>query len=249
LHGGIFADDYGTGKTLTLLSLIAFDKVGNVPEGTGEEDEGVSVCSCKKRGRVSEKGTGEPNTHTLLDSNIKESSGGMADKSSSASVAKQTLIVCPSSVCSTWKNQLLEHTEKGSLKLHKYYGDSKIKDVEELKKYDIVLTTYGAFANESFERWCPLLKIEWWRVILDEAHVIKNANAKQIRDFSKLTARRRWAVTGAPIQNGSFDLSSLMTFFRLDPLSTEYYWQELLQKHLANGDEKGFVRLQVISSC
>ncbi|KAJ6864256.1 SWI/SNF-related matrix-associated actin-dependent regulator of chromatin subfamily A member 3-like 1 [Populus alba x Populus x berolinensis] len=218
LHGGIFADDYGTGKTLTLLSLIALDKVGNVPERTGEEDEGVSVCSGKKRGRVSEMGAGEPKTHTLLDSNIKESSGGMADKSSSASVSKQTLIVCPSSVCSTWKNQLLEHTEKGSLKLHKYYGNSKIKDVEELKKYDIVLTTYGAFANESFQR-CPLLKIKWWRVILDEADVIKNADAKQSLAVSRLTARRRWAVTGAPIQNGSFDLFALIAFLRLDPLS------------------------------
>ncbi|KAL9373566.1 hypothetical protein Peur_033186 [Populus x canadensis] len=244
LHGGIFADDYGTGKTLTLLSLIAFDKVGNVPEGTGEEDEGVSVCSCKKRGRVSEKGTGEPNTHTLLDSNIKESSGGMADKSSSASVAKQTLIVCPSSVCSTWKNQLLEHTEKGSLKLHKYYGDSKIKDVEELKRYDIVLTTYGAFANESFERWCPLLKIEWWRVILDEADVIKNANAMQSKAVAGLTARRRWAVTGAPIQNGSFDLFALIAFLRLDPLSKKSYWQSLLERPLAKKDGNGFSRLQ-----
>ena len=247
LHGGIFADDYGTGKTLTLLSLIACDKVGNVPEGTGEEDEGVSVCSGKKRGRVSEKGTGEPKTHTLLDCNIKESSGGMADKSSSASVAKQTLIVCPSSVCSTWKNQLLEHTEKGSLKPLKYYGDSKIKDVEELKKYDIVLTTYGAFANESFERWCPLLKIEWWRVILDEADVIKNANAKQSKAVSWLTARRRWAVTGAPIQNGSFDLFALIAFLRLDPLSKKGYWQSLLERPLAKKDGNGFSRLQVIS--
>ena len=106
LHGGIFADDYGMGKTLTLLSLIAFDKVGNVPEVTGGEDEEVSVSSGKKRGRVGEKDAGEPKILTLLSSNIKESSGGKAGKSSSALVAKQTLIVCPSSVCSTWKNQL-----------------------------------------------------------------------------------------------------------------------------------------------
>ncbi|KAL9336130.1 hypothetical protein Peur_070618 [Populus x canadensis] len=193
-------------KEVIKAKLLDHQKVGNVHEGTGEEDEGVSVCSGKKRGRVSEKGTGEPKTHTLLDCNIKESSGGMADKSSSASVAKQTLIVCPSSVCSTWKNQLLEHTEKGSFKLLKYYGDSKIKDVEELKKYDIVLTTYGAFANESFER-------------------------------------RRWAVTGAPIQNGSFDLFALITFLRLDPLSKKGYWQSLLERPLAKKDGNGFSRL------
>ncbi|PNS97634.2 hypothetical protein POPTR_016G033700v4 [Populus trichocarpa] len=248
LHGGIFSDHYGSGKTLTLLSLIAFDKVGNVTEGTGEEDRVVYVSSGKKRkggGMVSEKGTGEQKMHSLLDSNIKESSVRMAGESSSALVAKKTLVVCPSAVCSTWENQLQEHTQNGSLKLYKYYGDNRTKDAEELMKYDIVLTTYSTLVAEGCEPTrCPLMKIEWWRVILDEAHVIKNANAKQIRDFSKLTARRRWAVTGAPIQNGSFDLFSLMVFFRLDPLSTECYWQRLFQKPLANGDEKGFSRLQ-----
>jgi SWI/SNF-related matrix-associated actin-dependent regulator of chromatin subfamily A3 len=251
LHGGVFADDYGLGKTLTLLSLIAFDKVGNVTEGTGEEDRLELVSRGKNWGRVSEKGTGEQKMHSLLDSNIKESSVRMAGESSSALVAKKTLVVCPSAVCSTWENQLQEHTQKGSLKLYKYYGDNRTKDAEELMKYDIVLTTYSTLVADGCEqKRYPLMKIEWWRVILDEAHVItKKANEQQSRELVKLTARRRWAVTGAPIQNGSFDLSSLMTFFRLDPLSTEYYWQELLQKHLANGDEKGFVRLQVISSC
>jgi SWI/SNF-related matrix-associated actin-dependent regulator of chromatin subfamily A3 len=148
---------------------------------------------------VSEKGTGEQKMHSLLDSNIKESSVRMAGESSSALVAKKTLVVCPSAVCSTWENQLQEHTQNGSLKLYKYYGDNRTKDAEELMKYDIVLTTYSTLVAEGCEPTrCPLMKIEWWRVILDEAHVIKNANAKQIRDFSKLTARRRWAVTGAP---------------------------------------------------
>ncbi|KAJ6300511.1 hypothetical protein OIU76_021328 [Salix suchowensis] len=206
LHGGIFADDHGLGKTLTFLSLIALDKVGNVTGGTGDEERLV------------------------------------AGESSCPLVAKKTLVVCPSAVCSTWEDQLQEHTQKGSLKLYKYSGYSRTKDAEELMKYDIVLTTYSTLVAGGCE---PLMKIEWWRVILDEAHVItKKANEMQSQELIKLTARRRWAITGSPIQNGSFDSSSLMKFLRLHPLSTEYYWQNLLQKHLANGDEKGFSLLQ-----
>ncbi|KAG6743677.1 hypothetical protein POTOM_052378 [Populus tomentosa] len=207
LHGGIFADDHGLGKTLTFLSLISFDKVGTLPEATGKRDMVKSVSSGKKRGGlVRGKGTGGQKTHTLLGNNTKESSLGMADESSSALVPKQTLIVCPSVVCSTWESQLQEHTHKGSLKLYKYYGNSRTKDVEELKKYDIVLTTYRTLTAECFRRMrCPLMKIEWWRVILDEAHVIKNANARQSR--------------------------------ALDPLSIKRYWQGLLQRPLADGDE------------
>ncbi|KAB5519295.1 hypothetical protein DKX38_023614 [Salix brachista] len=211
LHGGIFADDHGLGKTLTFLSLIALDKVGNVTEGTGDhEDRLVSMR--------------------------------MAEESSCRLVAKKTLVVCPSAVCSTWENQLQEHTQKGSLKLYKYSGDSRTKDAEELMKYDIVLTAYSTLVAGGCE---PLMKIEWWRVILDEAHVItKKANEMQSQELIKVTARRRWAVTGSPIQNRSFNSSSLMKFFRLHPLSTDYYWLNLLQIHLANGDEKGFSLLQ-----
>ncbi|KAJ6304279.1 hypothetical protein OIU77_018029 [Salix suchowensis] len=161
LHGGIFADDHGLGKTLTFLSLIAFDKVGNVTEGTGDhEDRLVSMR--------------------------------MAEESSCRLVAKKTLVVCPSAVCSTWENQLQEHTQKGSLKLYKYSGDSRTKDAEELMKYDIVLTTYSTLVAGGCE---PLMKIEWWRVILDEAHVItKKENEMQSQELIKVTARRRWAI-------------------------------------------------------
>jgi len=80
---------------------------------------------------------------------------------------------------------------------YKHYGNSRTNDVEDLKKYDMMLTTYRTLTNECFRRMrCPLRKIEWWRVILDEAHVIKNANAKRSRAVTKFTARRRWAVTG-----------------------------------------------------
>ena len=110
-----------------------------------------------------------------------------------------------------------------------------------------MLTTYGTFGIESYEGWCPLLKIEWWRVILDEADVIKNANAKQSMAVCSLTTRRRWAVTGAPIHNGPFDLFGLIAFLRLNPLSKRRYWQSLFERPLAKQDENGFSRLQVIS--
>ncbi|KAJ0098974.1 hypothetical protein Patl1_21138 [Pistacia atlantica] len=75
---------------------------------------------------------------------------------------------------------LEEHTIPGKLKTYMYYGD-RTKDIEELKE-----------------------KIEWWRVILDEAHLIKNANAQQSQAVTNLNAKRRWAVTvQRPLTQGS----------------------------------------------
>ncbi|KAL4607420.1 hypothetical protein ACB092_09G172600 [Castanea dentata] len=261
LRGGIFADDMGLGKTLTLLSLIAFDKfesssVNEISSGSvdlenldeiGEEDGDSSKKG--KRGRVSKKGTLSRKKRKIndarLDANVIRKSANVCESSSSNFVIKTTLIVCPPSVFSTWVTQLQEHTWRGKLKVYMYYGE-RTNDVEELKKYDIVLTTYSTLAAEVQRPWSPVSKIEWWRVILDEAHVIKNVNARQSEAVTDLKAKRRWVVTGTPIQNGSFDLFSLMSFLRFEPFSIKSYWQSLVQRPLSQGDQKGLSRLQVL---
>ncbi|KAM3690781.1 hypothetical protein ACB098_09G149800 [Castanea mollissima] len=261
LRGGIFADDMGLGKTLTLLSLIAFDKfdsasVNEISSGSvdlenldeiGEEDGDSSKKG--KRGRVSKKGTLSRKKRKIndarLDANVIRKSANVCEGSSSNFVIKTTLIVCPPSVFSTWVTQLQEHTWRGKLKVYMYYGE-RTNDVEELKKYDIVLTTYSTLAAEVQRPWSPVSKIEWWRVILDEAHVIKNVNARQSEAVTDLKAKRRWVVTGTPIQNGSFDLFSLMSFLRFEPFSIKSYWQSLVQRPLSQGDQKGLSRLQVL---
>lgn len=260
LRGGIFADDMGLGKTLTLLCLIAFDKCSsdlsysvnrdNI-EKLGEEDEELIVSSGKKsrKGRVSRKASGlrkkRKTDDTPSDDMLKGNSVGASHKFSTVLVSKTTLIVCPPSVFSTWVTQLLEHTTPKRLKVYMYYGN-RTQEAEELQKYDIVLTTYSTLATEEAWSGSPVKKIEWWRVILDEAHMIKNVNAQQSQAVTNLRAKRRWVVTGTPIQNGTFDLFSLMAFLRFEPFSIKSYWQSLVQRPLGQGKEKGLSRLQVL---
>ncbi|KAJ8759948.1 hypothetical protein K2173_010804 [Erythroxylum novogranatense] len=253
LRGGILADDMGLGKTLSLLSLIAFDKF-NIENGfdgeVGKGEEGVAVSSGKKgkRAKVSRKGTGGRKRckfeSNILDTNAEGKSMAVAD-SSDALASKTTLIVCPPAVFSTWITQLEQHTKRGSFKVYMYYGE-RTNDVEELKKYDLVLTTYSTLTVEYSSLDSPLNKIEWWRIILDEAHLIKNVNAQQSRAVTSLKAKRRWVVTGTPIQNGYLDLYSLMAFLRFEPFSIKSYWQTLVQRPLAQGNKQGLSRLQVL---
>ncbi|CAN6681548.1 unnamed protein product [Malus baccata var. baccata] len=256
LRGGIFADDMGLGKTLTLLSLIAFDKYGSsdvsvLDDNKMREDESLSVSFSKKgkRGAPSKKGTGSLKKRKTEDasagSNVEEKCLSVDDKSLGYCSTKTTLVVCPPSVFSTWVTQLGEHTRPGRLKVYMYYGE-RTSNAEELKEYDIVLTTYSILATENSWTESPVKEIEWWRVILDEAHMIKNVNAQQSQAVTSLKAKRRWAVTGTPIQNSSFDLFSLMAFLRFEPFSIKSYWQSLVQRPLAHGNQKGLVRLQVL---
>ena len=266
LRGGIFADDMGLGKTLTLLSLIALDKdrsacslldigsIGDEKHDELSEIDGVLADSGGKKGKrgrpskdasVSQK---RRKTDSVASgSRAKQQSVGVAGISSTGLKTKTTLVVCPPSVFATWIAQLEEHTKPGTLRTYMYYGDRRTKDSEELKKYDLVLTTYTTLGSEENCPNSPVKKVEWWRIILDEAHTIKNANAQQSRAVTNLVAKRRWAVTGTPIQNGSYDLFSLMAFLKFEPFSIKSYWQSLVQRPLGQGSKSGLSRLQVLS--
>lgn len=251
LRGGIFADDMGLGKTLTLLSLIAFDKFGGSPSFSNNVDVGKDWITDDKQGKRSRSERGSPNK---AQKRLKYDNVNVAkDKGKSicnfdgrcSLVSKTTLIVCPPSVLSAWLTQLEDHTVRGKLKTYLYHGE-RTGDPYKLKEYDIVLTTYSTLATEDACPESPVKKIEWYRVILDEAHVIKNVNTLQSRAVTKLNSKRRWVVTGTPIQNHSFDLFSLMAFLRFEPLSIKGYWTNLIARPLGLGDEKGICRLQVI---
>ncbi|CAN1160569.1 Putative SWI/SNF-related matrix-associated actin-dependent regulator of chromatin subfamily A member 3-like 1 [Linum perenne] len=246
LRGGIFADDMGLGKTLTLLSLVALDKsassetfeVDTAECQTREEDNIESVSSGAKRKRSRPNKT---SSKTASKKNIKVAKS----KSCGELGTKTTLIVCPLAVLSNWVTQLEDHTHQGAFTVYIYHGE-RSKDANELKKHDIVLTTYSTLASEESMVDSPMKQIEWWRVILDEAHVIKNVKAQQSKAVINLIALNRWAVTGTPVQNGPSDMFSLMAFLRFDPFSTKSYWQRLIQRPIIAGDRSGLSRLQVL---
>ena len=78
--------------------------------------------------------------------------------------------------------------------------------------------TFGTLAAEG-GTYGALGRTQWLRVVLDEAHNIKNPRSQQACAANALTATRRWAISGTPIQNRLQGLHSLLSFIRLKPLA------------------------------
>ncbi|KAJ3185546.1 hypothetical protein HDU87_000169 [Geranomyces variabilis] len=97
--------------------------------------------------------------------------------------------------------------------------------------YDAVLSRgfqeQVAEYEEEMERWedpayrlaeaGPLFKINYRRIILDEAHMIKNKATQGARAAYDLHAIYRWCLTGTPIQNNIGELFSLLHFLDIKP--------------------------------
>ena len=80
--------------------------------------------------------------------------------------------------------------------------------VERAADADLVITTY-ALAHRDRE---TIERVAWHRVVLDEAQYIKNPAAKQTQAVRAISADRRIALTGTPVENRLSELWSIMDF-------------------------------------
>ncbi|RYE98935.1 MAG: hypothetical protein EOO41_01755, partial [Methanobacteriota archaeon] len=67
-----------------------------------------------------------------------------------------------------------------------------------------------------------LQQVHWRRIILDEAHAIKNRRCATARAAMNLTADRRWCLSGTPLQNRVGEMFSLLRFLRAEPYVNYY---------------------------
>ncbi|OJJ43974.1 hypothetical protein ASPZODRAFT_135394 [Penicilliopsis zonata CBS 506.65] len=158
-----------------------------------------------------------------------------------AGLSKTTLVVAPLALIKQWEAEIaskVEHSHR--LRVCVYHGASRAKSNDDLDEYDVVITTYGTLTSEhgasgKGNKKSALFPVHWYRIILDEAHTIKNRNAKATQAACALDAEYRWCLSGTPMQNNLDELQSLIKFLRIKPYNDLAAWREQITKPLANG--------------
>ncbi|KAJ7092552.1 SNF2 family N-terminal domain-containing protein [Mycena epipterygia] len=107
----------------------------------------------------------------------------------------------------------------------------------------------SGFLGGAVEAASALQSIHWFRVVLDEAHSIKETGTVGSRACCDLMADRRLCLTGTPVQNKLDDVFALIKFLRLDPLDDKNIWTEYIGSPVKFGQSLGVARLQMIMKC
>ncbi|EOB13804.1 DNA repair protein RAD16 [Nosema bombycis CQ1] len=81
------------------------------------------------------------------------------------------------------------------------------------------MTTYGTIESDYRRKKLSIYKVHFDRLILDEAHSIKDPRSNTNSAISHIKTTYRWGLTGTPVQNKVGDLFSLVKFLKLDPYS------------------------------
>jgi DNA repair protein RAD5 len=129
-----------------------------------------------------------------------------------------TLIICPKIVMEQWCDEYMLHTRPMAA-AHTpflYHSSARTGNAtpSELCSHEIVVTTYDFLRTKSKNDF-SLLSVQWWRVVLDEAHVIKNHLSKRFEVVDLLESTRRIALSGTPIHNNLGDLFPIFRFFKI----------------------------------
>lgn len=161
----------------------------------------------------------------------------------SAAVEKGTLVVAPLALIRQWEIEIKEKVlDSHKLRVCVHHGPQRTKRFQDLKQYDVVITTYqilvSEFGNSSDEingLRVGCFGLHWYRVILDEAHTIKNRNAKATQACYSLRSEYRWCLTGTPMQNNLDELQSLIKFLRIKPYDDLREWKDQIDRPMKNG--------------
>ena len=159
-------------------------------------------------------------------------------------VGKSTLVVAPLALIKQWEDEIKTKVSRShALRVLVHHGPSRTKSAYDLKKYDVVITTYQTLTSEhagsNLSRpdgaRIGCFGVHWYRIVLDEAHSIKNRNAKSTLAACTLESWYRWCLTGTPMQNNLDELQSLIKFLRIKPYCELAHWKQSITGPMKNG--------------
>lgn len=133
----------------------------------------------------------------------------------------KVLILCPKSLIYNWKKEFEKSKIKWNAITLRGTNDKKKKEISKASKsgLSVIIGNYESIGGllEEIKSFTPQL------IICDEAHQLKNHQAKRTKAVKEINTHRRWALTGTPIINKPLDIWSLVNWVAPHLVSRSFY--------------------------
>jgi hypothetical protein len=141
-------------------------------------------------------------------------------------LGRGTLIVCPTSVLYSWREQIARF--RPGLRVSTYHGPQRALDTD----VDVTLTSYAILRLDR-EKLCA---VDWNTVVLDEAQTIRNPSSQVAQAAFALNAQHAISLSGTPVENSLDDLWSQFHFLNRGLLGSYTEFQENYGAAIRSGD-------------
>ncbi|KAE8349261.1 SNF2 family N-terminal domain-containing protein [Aspergillus coremiiformis] len=186
-------------------------------------------------------------------------------------VGQPSLVVVPPVALMQWQSEIKEYTN-GKLKVLVYHNtNSKVKSLsrKDLQGYDVIMISYSGLESMHRKEWkgwnrndgivkedSIIHSIQYHRLILDEAHSIKQRTTSVARACFALRANYKWCLSGTPVQNRIGEFFSLLRFLEVRPFACyfckqckcqELHWSQDAEKRCTHCKHSGFSHVSIFN--
>ncbi|KAE8144282.1 SNF2 family N-terminal domain-containing protein [Aspergillus avenaceus] len=186
-------------------------------------------------------------------------------------VGQPSLVVVPPVALMQWQSEINEYTN-GQLKVLVYHNsNSKVKSItkKDLQKYDVIMISYSGLESIHRKEWkgwnrndsivkedSIIHSITYHRLILDEAHSIKQRTTSVARACFALKANYKWCLSGTPVQNRIGEFFSLLRFLEVRPFACYFckqcqcqqlHWSQNIEKRCTHCMHSGFSHVSIFN--
>ncbi|ETO05399.1 hypothetical protein RFI_31996 [Reticulomyxa filosa] len=209
--GGIVAEEMGLGKTIEAIALIQLH-----PRPAPHLFSSSSLSFI------------QPQQERTYDKESEETE---------CFPVKSTLIIVPSGLVAQWEDEIKKQCTH-PLSMYTYRETNRVQDPRQLGQYDVVITTFAVLSSEGSEKSPPLRsssnrkytlhRCQWWRVIVDEGHILKAAATKRSQIIMELKAVNKWILTCSPFSNSVRNLQNIFRFLELH-FCCSFWWDRVVR--------------------